>query len=74
MRARGLEPPLPFGNQILNLARLPIPPRPHEVGRIILSSIRIDLKERFAIVSMLNLIMESWYRVSEQDFRELRIL
>jgi hypothetical protein len=23
---RGLEPPLPCGNQVLNLARLPIPP------------------------------------------------
>ena len=23
---RGLEPPQPFGHQILNLARLPIPP------------------------------------------------
>ncbi len=26
MREGGLEPPIPFGNQILNLARLPIPP------------------------------------------------
>ena len=26
MREGGLEPPRPFGHQILNLARLPIPP------------------------------------------------
>ena len=26
MREGGLEPPIPVGNQILNLARLPIPP------------------------------------------------
>lgn len=26
VREGGLEPPLPFGNQILSLARLPIPP------------------------------------------------
>ena len=26
---RGLEPPLPCGNQVLNLARLPIPPFGH---------------------------------------------
>ena len=29
VRARGLEPPRPFGHKNLNLARLPIPPRPH---------------------------------------------
>ena len=29
MRKRGLEPPLPCGNKLLRLARLPIPPLPH---------------------------------------------
>ena len=28
VRVEGLEPPLPYGNQILSLARLPIPPHP----------------------------------------------
>ncbi len=29
VRMRGLEPPLPCGNQNLNLARLPVSPHPH---------------------------------------------
>ncbi len=29
VRKRGLEPPLPCGNKLLRLARLPIPPLPH---------------------------------------------
>ena len=29
VRAAGLEPALPYGNKILSLACLPIPPRPH---------------------------------------------
>src|ERR1700681_4035743 len=29
---RGLEPPLPCENQVLNLARLPIPPFGHKCG------------------------------------------
>jgi hypothetical protein len=29
---RGLEPPLPCENQVLNLARLPIPPFGHKRG------------------------------------------
>ena len=28
MRVKGIEPPLPEGNQILSLARLPVPPHP----------------------------------------------
>src|SRR3954453_15962410 len=31
VRSRRLELPRPFGHQALNLARLPIPPRPHYV-------------------------------------------
>ncbi len=27
MRARGVEPPRPFGHQVLSLARMPVPPR-----------------------------------------------
>ena len=30
VRKRGLEPPLPCGNKLLRLARLPVPPLPHE--------------------------------------------
>ena len=30
VRAAGLEPALPYGNKILSLACLPIPPRPHD--------------------------------------------
>ena len=33
VRKGGLEPPRPFGHQILNLARLPIPPLSHEMDR-----------------------------------------
>ena len=33
MRAEGLEPPRPFGHQDLNLARIPIPPRPPGAAR-----------------------------------------
>ena len=29
VRVEGIEPPLPDGNQILSLTRLPIPPHPH---------------------------------------------
>jgi hypothetical protein len=29
VRAEGFEPPRPFGHQLLRLARLPVPPRPH---------------------------------------------
>jgi hypothetical protein len=29
VRMKGLEPSLPFGNQNLNLARLPVSPHPH---------------------------------------------
>mgnify|MGYP007078511679 CR=1 FL=1 len=34
VRTKGLEPPLPFGNQNLNLARLPISPRPQRLCRL----------------------------------------
>lgn len=30
---RGLEPPLPCENQVLNLARLPVPPFGHNCGK-----------------------------------------
>jgi hypothetical protein len=30
VRMKGLEPSLPFGNQNLNLARLPVSPHPHD--------------------------------------------
>ena len=36
LREGGLEPPHPFGYQILNLARLPIPPL-SRAGRVALS-------------------------------------
>jgi hypothetical protein len=29
VRAEGFEPPRPCGHQLLRLARLPVPPRPH---------------------------------------------
>ena len=32
VRKRGLEPPLPFGNKLLRLARLPVPPLPQSRG------------------------------------------
>ena len=32
VRKRGLEPPLPFGNKLLRLARLPVPPLPQVEG------------------------------------------
>jgi hypothetical protein len=32
VRKRGFEPPLPCGNKLLRLARLPVPPLPHEGG------------------------------------------
>ena len=32
VRKRGLEPPLPCGNKLLRLARLPVPPLPHVRG------------------------------------------
>jgi hypothetical protein len=32
VRKRGFEPPLPCGNKLLRLARLPVPPLPHEEG------------------------------------------
>jgi hypothetical protein len=32
--AEGLEPPLPCENQILSLARLPIPPRRHALQEV----------------------------------------
>ena len=32
VRKRGLEPPLPCGNKLLRLARLPVPPLPHGRG------------------------------------------
>ena len=32
MRKEGLEPPQPFGHQLLRLARLPIPPLPHRLA------------------------------------------
>jgi hypothetical protein len=31
VRTRGLEPPQPYGHYHLKVARLPIPPRPHEI-------------------------------------------
>ena len=34
VRARGVEPPRPFGHKNLNLARLPIPPRPQRLDVI----------------------------------------
>jgi hypothetical protein len=40
---RGLEPPLPCENQVLNLARLPIPPFGHKRGT------PIAMQQRFAI-------------------------
>ena len=30
MRARGVEPPRPFGHKVLSLARMPVPPRSHK--------------------------------------------
>jgi hypothetical protein len=30
VRKEGFEPPRPFGHKILSLARLPVPPLPHE--------------------------------------------
>ncbi len=33
VRAGGLEPPRPYGQQILSLACLPIPPRPQQIVR-----------------------------------------
>src|SRR4051812_30712200 len=35
MRAEGLEPPRPNGHEDLNLARLPVPPRPLAPHRIV---------------------------------------
>ena len=35
VRKRGFEPPLPCGNKLLRLARLPVPPLPHEEGEIV---------------------------------------
>src|SRR5687768_2399133 len=32
VRKRGFEPPLPCGNKLLRLARLPVPPLPHKEG------------------------------------------
>ena len=39
LRERGLEPPLGFPNQALNLARLPIPPFPPRIATLILPNI-----------------------------------
>ncbi len=38
---RGLEPPHPYGQQILSLSRLPIPPRRHNLRHLqILAGLR----------------------------------
>jgi hypothetical protein len=46
MRAEGLEPPRPCGHEDLNLARMPIPPRPqtpaHASGYRVLSTLMAD--------------------------------
>ena len=33
VRTRRIELPLPCGNRLLRPARLPVPPRPHDLGR-----------------------------------------
>src|SRR5438093_1566557 len=34
VRKRGFEPPRPCGHKLLRLARLPVPPLPHEEGTL----------------------------------------
>ena len=47
MRKEGLEPPYPFGYQILSLARLPVPPlsRVRSVARTPLAAASVEIRE-----------------------------
>jgi hypothetical protein len=48
LRKKGLEPLRPFGHQLLRLARLPIPPLPHWLARMIIQAIVTGERQRVA--------------------------